>query len=199
MKSMKAAVLLPVLGALLFGCAHLQAGQVDARLRTDLWVEAQEAYWRGEFTRAESRFARLARDHAGTLEGQESLFYLGAMRLDPRHDDWDSEVAETYLSDYLDLLDGEGPRLYRYPEARSLHELARELNLPPGDRIAALQPGERTIRVEERVVVPGAQARDLEAEVARLRQQVAERDTRIQQQQEELERIRRTLIGPGRP
>jgi hypothetical protein len=194
---MKRLILLALWGVVGSGCAHLGAATGETRMRGELWTEAQDAFWSGNFASAEATFSRLARDHAGTLEGQESLFYLGAIRLDPRNPNWDSSAAEQRLGSYLALLETEGPRLYRYPEALSMYELARELNLPPDSRIAALQPGERTIRIEERVVVPGQEARDLQAEVTRLRQQLAERDARIREQQEELERIRRTLIGPG--
>jgi TolA-binding protein len=194
---MKRLIMLALLGAIGSGCAHLGQPAADARIRTELWTEAQYAFWSGDFVVADATFARLARDYPRTLEGQESLFYLGALRLDPRNPNWDSAAAERRLGSYLALLEGEGPRLYRYPEARSMFELASELNRPADSRIAALQPGERTIRVEERVIVPGQEARELQAEVTRLRQQIAERDTRIREQQEELERIRRTLIGPG--
>jgi len=196
---MKHSITLSMLAFIAVGCAHLQSGAVDTRLRTNLWTQAQEAFWAGEFGIAEGAFAALTRDYPRTLEGQESLFYLGALRLDPRNAEWDSERAEERLREYLGLIDTEGPRLYRYPEARTLYELARELNLPPDDRMAALQPGERTILVEERVIVPAQESRELQAEVVRLRQRLAEGEIRIQEQQEELERIRRTLIGPARP
>jgi hypothetical protein len=188
-----------LLAALASGCAHLTAGQAAPRERMALWEQGQEALAVNDFVRAEEAFQRLAREHAGTLEGRESLFYLGAIRLDPRNARWDSQAAEVRFGEYLRYLTIEdAPRLYRYPEAQTLHEIARQLNLPPDSRVAMLQPEERVVTVQERVVVPAAQSRELAAEVERLRQQVTERDTRIRQQQEELDRIRRTLTGPGR-
>jgi hypothetical protein len=176
------------------GCAHLGGLQADSRQRTALWVEAHEALEAEQFGRAEALFGNLARVHAGTLEGRESLFYLGVLRLDPRNPEWSSEPAERHLAEYLAFLEAGGPRVHRYPEAFTLHEIARQLNLPPEFRVAGLQPEERV--VEERVVVPAEQSRELVAEATRLRQQVTEQDARIRQLQEELERIRRTLTAP---
>ena len=47
-------------------------------------------------------------------------------------------------------------------------------------------------------VVPASESRELTAEVARLREELAASQATNQQQQEELERIRRTLTAPGR-
>lgn len=179
------------------GCAQLGMGTIDPRERTGLWADAQAALAAEEFSRAEAIFSRLATEYGESVEGRESLFYLGAIRLDPRNAAWDSGPAEEWLARYLSHIDSGGPRLYRYPEARSMHELARQLNLPAESRVAGLQPEERVVRVEERVVVPAQQSRAQVEEIQSLRQQVAERDARIQQQQEELERIRRTLTAPA--
>jgi hypothetical protein len=186
------AVLLP-----LGGCAHLGLGGGEAAERADLWTRAQEALAAQEFETAEATFEEIHERFPETLEGRESMFYLGAIRIDPRNPEWDPRPAEVRLADYLSIMDDEGPRIYRYPEARTLHEIARQLNLPPESRVPGLQPEERVVTVEERVVVPGQQSRELAAEVADLRRQLAEREARIQQQAEELERIRRTLTGPG--
>jgi hypothetical protein len=198
MKSFAPTLLLLVLtGAA--GCAHLVGTTEDPRQRTALWAEAQEALAVENFVGAEAAFSRLADGFANSLEGRESLFYLGSIRLDPRNPEWDPAVAQTRLGQYLSYIAmPDGPRLYRYPEAHTLHEIARQLNLPPDSRVAGLQPEERVVTIAERVVVPAEQSRELASEVERLRQQLAERETRIRQQQEELERIRRTLTGPGR-
>jgi TolA-binding protein len=179
------------------GCASLGLAGGESADRTELWNRAQNALAVEEFSLAEGIFEELVGNYPETLEGRESLFYLGSLRLDPRNPDWDPRPAETRLAEYLAIMEGDEARIYRYPEARTLHELARQLNLPPESRVAGLQPEERVVTVEERVVVPGRQSRELTAQVAELRRQLAERDARIQQQQEELERIRRTLTGPG--
>src|SRR5690606_10279469 len=85
--------------------------------------------------------------------------------------------------------------LHRRPEAVTLLQLARQLNMPAEERVPGLQPETRV--VTERVVVPARESRALAAEVDRLRRLLAERDATIQQQKEELERIRKTLTGRG--
>jgi hypothetical protein len=183
---------------MLAGCAPLRALGLHTEERTALWIDAHRFLSAAEFAEAETAFAELAREYPRTVEGRESLFYLGALRLDPRNDDWDSDLAEVRLAEYLDLARDGGPRLYRYPEARTLHEIAEQLNLPAGARVAGLRTEERVDTVQQRVVVPAEESQDLAAQIDRLRQLVAERDARIREQQEELERIRRTLTAPAR-
>jgi hypothetical protein len=195
---MKRLIQLALLLAPLAGCAHLAGGGSSARDRADLWSAAQVALAEQEYVRAEAVFTQLSTRFPDSLEGRESLFYLGALHLDPRNPGWDAGPAQDRLEQYLAGMEtATAPRLYRYPEAQILHEIARQLNLPPAERVAALQPGERV--VEERVLVPAQQSRELADEVVRLRQLLAERDARVAQQQEELERIRRTLTAPARP
>ncbi len=195
---MKRLLLWIVLAAPLTGCAHLGFGSNSSEIRRDLWDDSQRAFAAGEFAAAEAGFERLASDFPDTLEGRESLFYLGTIHLDPRNPRWDSEPAQAWLERYLGLPEEEGPRIYRHPEAETLHEIARQLNLPPAARISALQPEAPEI-IEQRVVVPGAESREQAATIQRLEGVVSERDARIQQLEEELERIRRTLTGPPRP
>lgn len=183
--------------AALSGCARVLGTSGESQ-RAALWVQAQHSLWAGNFTAAQEGFTYLRDSYPETAEGRESLFYLGAIYMDPRNDDWDSEPAEQHLTEYLALLSDSGPRLYRYPEAQTLHELARQLNLPGDSRVAALQPEERVIRIEERVVVPASENRELTTELARLREELAASQALNRQQQEELERIRRTLTAPSR-
>lgn len=196
---MTRSILLFVLLSASSGCASLGLGSTGGGRGSaqELWNGASDALARYDFERAESLYTRLATDHPETVEGRESVFYLGAIHLDPRNPDWDPAPAQARLEEYLANREG-GPRLYRYLEAQTLHEIARQLNLPPESRVAGLQPEERVVTVERRVVVPARQSRELSAEVSRLREQIAERDARIAQQQEELERIRRTLTTPAR-
>lgn len=193
---MKRLVYLLLVLASLSGCAHLMGSSTGTRDRGAVWAEGQEAFWAGDFERAIERFGHLSENFPETLEGRESLFYLGTIYLDPRNPEWDSEPAEQHLGEYLAFITEDGPRLYRYTEARTLHEIARQLNLPPSSRVAALQPEEQIVRVQERVVVPGSESRELSAEVARLRGELTASQERVRQQQEELDRIRRTLTSP---
>ncbi|MQA91488.1 MAG: hypothetical protein GEU90_14895 [Gemmatimonas sp.] len=178
------------------GCASMgfSGGQSDGRMA--LWARAQNALAAEEFLVAEGIFEEVIASYPSTLEARESLFYLGSLRLDPRNPDWDPIPAEARLAEYISLME-RGAEIFRYPEARTLHELARQLNMPPESRVAGLAPEERVVTVEERLVVPGTQTRELSTQVAELQRQLEERDARIQQQQEELDRIRRTLTAPG--
>lgn len=194
---MKRVAALLLLVAALSGCAHVLGTTGDSQ-RAALWVQAQHSLWEGNFPAALEAFTYLRDSYPETAEGRESLFYLGAIYMDPRNDEWNSQPAEEHLTDYLSLMSDSGPRLYRYPEAQTLHELARQLNLPGDSRVAALQPEERVIRVEERVVVPASENRELTAELARLREELAASQALNRQQTEELERIRRTLTAPSR-
>lgn len=189
---------LPFLLALVVtACATLAPGS-RGREGRQLWTEAHLALRAENFRAADSAFNRLATDHAGTEEGREALFFMGEMRMDPRNPGWNSLRAADYLRRYLALADSARGEIHREPEARTFLELANQLNLPPDQRVAALQPGtvERTVPGPVRIV-PGEQAAELNAEVLRLRRELADRDETIRRQREELNRIRNTL-APGR-
>ncbi|MEX0912739.1 MAG: hypothetical protein WD737_00645 [Gemmatimonadota bacterium] len=195
---MKRLVQLALLILPLSGCAHFGLAGNEAEVRQNLWSQAHEALAGGDYSGAAANFERLARTYPTTLEGRESLFYLGAIGLDPRNPAWDSAPAEEWFSRYLGLVGEDGePRLYRYPEARTLEEIARQLNLPAASRVIGLQPEERVVVQEDRVVAPATESRQLASEIERLQAELADRDARIREQQAELERIRRTLTGSG--
>jgi len=182
---------------LLSACAHLGLGRSDHRTRAELWEQAHAALASSDFEGASARFGELADRHPDTIEGRESLFYLGALRLDPRNPGWDPRPAEDLLGRYVALQAAEqNTTVYRHPEAQILLQLAQQLNMPPQERVPGLQPEVVTREVPRRVVVPAQESRALASEVERLRGQVAERDATIRQQREELERIRRTLTRP---
>lgn len=190
---------LSVLSLVLFtGCAHLglNAAQVD---RKSMWNAAHEAFAGDDFALASRLFAKLADEHRETLEGRESLFYSGAISLDPRNPEWDPAPAEKALSQYLNYDTEKAGEIHRRPEGETLYELARQLNMPARERVPGLQPEvvEREVTVPRRVVVPAEESRALAAEVERLRATIAEHEATIQQQREELERIRRTLTRPN--
>ena len=192
--------LAPLVVLLLSACATIGLGS-EGRERDDLWSVAHLALQAERFAAADSAFSRLATMHPGTEEGRESLFFLGAMHLDPRNPGWSSGEAAEYLRRYLALADSAREvQIHRRPEAVTILQLANQLNMPAEQRIGALQPQTQTERVAVPGpvrVVPGEQARELAAEVERLQRQVAERDETIKKQREELNRIRNTL-APGR-
>lgn len=194
----------------LVGCAHLGGNTGGgAAARMQLWHDAHGALGAVQFARADTLFSRLARDYAATETGRESLFYLGALRLDPRNPDWDPQRSETALNQYLAIDTSATVKIHRRPEGETLQQIARQLNLPAEDRIEGLQPETREVTrtrtVPRRVVVRGREAAGLAAEVQRLRRQLAEResqigerDAQIRKQGEELDRIRKTLTGTRR-
>ncbi|MDR0786393.1 MAG: tetratricopeptide repeat protein [Gemmatimonadota bacterium] len=187
----------PAMFVLVAGCATLNSFGKKDHGAEQIWTNGQDALSRIEFEAAETAFTRLVDEYPNTPEGRESLFYLGVLRLDPRNTLFDTRIAEDWFTAYLDR-STRGERVYRFPEAEVFFEIAHELNLPPDSRVAVLQPVERVITIEEQVLVPTEESRELTMRINRLRTQVAERDSTIKAQQDELERIRRTLTG-GRP
>jgi hypothetical protein len=181
---------------LLAACASVGgAERRAAEARLALWHEAHAAVAAGQFGRADTLYGTLIGQHGATEQGRESLFYLGALRLDPRNPNWSSALAETALEMYLGT---DSTARTRRPEARTLYELARQLNLPSESRAPGLQAETRVVERPVRVVVPGREASSLQAEVNRLREQINTKDATIKRQEEELDRIRRTLAAPGR-
>ncbi|MDQ3388170.1 MAG: hypothetical protein M3483_01570 [Gemmatimonadota bacterium] len=193
---------IPLLVALLVGCAPLSRMGGGSE-RADLWRSAHWAFLAQRFQEADSIFSRLTEHHSDSQEGREAHFYLGTIRMDPRNPGWDSGAAAAELRLYLAEADSADPRaIGRRPEATTLLELASQLNLPPSDRIAALQPDTvmrtRTVSGAPRRIVSAEESRALGAEVDRLRGMVRERDETIRRQREELNRIRNTLAPSGR-
>jgi hypothetical protein len=184
-------LLLPLL--LLSACSTLGLSRSETPERIVLWNQAHQSLHSGEFAQAAAQFERVAREHPDSDAGRESLFYLATIRLDPRNPEWDPAPAEEHLRLYLAADSAQPGIVQRFPEARTLFQLARQLNMPADERVPGLQPETRV--VTQRVVVPARESRALAAEVDRLRRQLAERDATIQQQKEELERIRKTLTG----
>lgn len=174
------------------GCASLMALEPGARERSSLWERAHHALAQGRFGQADSVFKHLADEHARSKEGREALFFLGALRLDPRNPEWNPRPAEATLRDYL-AIDTTGARVERRAEADMLVQLAAQLNLPAEERVSGLRPETRVVQVPrvvyraEQCQAPGG------GEVVELRRQIAERDEQIKRQREELERIRKTL------
>lgn len=180
---------------LLSSCAHLGLAPSESRDRGRLWDEAHGYFATSEFERADSVFALIAERYPESNEGRESLFYRGALALDPRNPEFDAEPAEAYLQRYL-LADTAGrARIHRRPEGETLYELAHQLNLPPGERIDALAPPTERTTVVVTESVPQTLGQDNE----RLRRELATREVQIQQLREELERIRKTLTGGQGP
>lgn len=189
---MKATVWLIATVLLLPGCAALGLGGGDDR-SSDHWSQAHQALAVEDYPRAQALFQRLVNEQPESSLARESVFYLGAMRMDPRNPAWDPKPAEGLLREYL-AFDSVGLVTGNRAEADILLQLAAQLNMPPRERLPAFQP-EVVVTRPERVIVPAQESRALAAEVAQLRREVAARDSTIQAQREELERIRRTLTG----
>lgn len=186
-------VLAGVAAVLLFtACATVGIGGSGGR--RELWEQAHEAMSRDSFRVAEALFARLAREFPRTHEGHEARFYLGVLNLEPRGG-VDLRAADEHLRAYLS---GDPQRRlygYHHREAESLLQFTRLMLTPCEQRIPPI--GCTTItRVETRPSEPlpaPPQAGNQAEVVARLRQQVADRDARIRELENELQRIRNTL------
>ncbi len=167
-------------------CASLSRAEVQNDAGPALWRAAHAALDSGDFAAAEEAFSELASAHPETPEGREALFFVGSLRLDPRNPEWNPAPAEQGLRGYLQQ-DG----VARRPEATTLLQLAQQLNMPPEQRVAGLQPPTRVIEVPQRITT--VERCSSLGQVDALRRQVAEKDEEIRKQREELERIRRTL------
>lgn len=183
---------------LLGGCAHLGVRLPQTNDRLALWDEGHQALATAEFGRADSIFNALAEHYPESDAGRESLFYLGALRLDPRNPNWDPAPAERRLREYLALDSVEVNTVHRRPEAEILVAVAHQLNLPPAERISGLQPETTVVKVPQRIV-SYKQSEAQAGQIAELRDQVASRDAEIRKLQDELERIRKTLTSGRRP
>ncbi len=176
--------------ALLGGCATLST--VTSPSREGLWRQAHHAMRQDSVRIALAAFERLAAEFPETTEGREARFHLGALYLEPREATFDASRALQNLELYT-ATDSARNRPIRRPEARTLRALALEASRPCEERTGAL-------RCDPAVVVrtrtsPGdtVVVRTGDADVARLRREVAERDATIRGLREELQRIRNTL------
>jgi len=194
MKTLRLLVILPLLAA----CATLGRGRGSSEGgnagRSQLWVQAFDAYSRDSVRVAQALFQRLAADYPRTHEGHEARYFLGVLSLDPRATA-DVRAAEQHLSVYLaddsvHTLKG----TYRR-EATSLLGLVRQLRAPCDQRTAGL--GCDTTVVSRTVTQPSGDAGSA-AEAARWRRMYVERGDTIRDLRTELERIRNTL-APRKP
>lgn len=189
-----------LLAAMFAGCAHFAGEDPEAGVSDVLWREGHAALAREDFATASTAFRRLSDQYRESEEGREALFYLGTLRIDPRNPAWNPEPAVERLRSYLALDTLRDVRIHRRPEAQTLLQLAEQLTMPPEERVPGLQPEPQVevVKVPEevRVVVPATESRALKEEIGRLERQVAERDEQIRRQREELDRIKKTLVGP---
>lgn len=175
-----------VLLSAIAACASLSRGDVPDNTNVTMWRAAHAALDTGDFAAADRAFSELASAYPNTPEGREARFYVGSLRLDPRNPEWNPAPAEEGLRSYLDQ-----DEIARRPEATTLLQLAQQLNMPPEQRVAGLQPPTRVIEVPQRITTV-ERCPSLE-QVEALQRQVSEKDEEIRKQREELERIRRTL------
>ncbi|MGH7459350.1 MAG: tetratricopeptide repeat protein [Longimicrobiaceae bacterium] len=184
-------LLIPTLLLLTAGCASLSSS--PARPEPDVkgetgWRLAHAALREGAYDSALVLFERLHLTRPESLYGREALFFSAVILMDPRNPEWDPEAASTPLRGYLER-EPDGPEPPRVREAETLLVFARQLTLPPEERLAALRPGERVVRVEDGETGAGA---------SELRAQLARKDAEIRRLRQELERIKRTLVPEGR-
>jgi hypothetical protein len=179
------------LAALLGGCATLST--VTSPAREGLWRQAHHAMREDSVRLAIAGFERVAAEYPETSQGREARFHLGTLYLEPRADTFDPAKALRNLDVYV-ATDSARNHPIRRPEARTLRQLAREATLPCEQRTGPLRCDPAVVvrtrtTAGDTVVVRNGDG----AEVARLRQQVAERDATIRSLREELQRIRNTL------
>ena len=179
------------LAAVVGGCATL--APLTSPTRDGLWRQAHHAMRQDSIRVAIAAFERLANEYPNTSEGRDARFHLGTLYLAPAEGTFDPARSVDNLDRFIDTDTVDG-RVPRRPEARTLRALAHEATLPCEQRTGPLRCDPAVV-VETRVtggdtvVVRTGDA----AEVARLRQQVAERDATIRQLRDELQRIRNTL------
>jgi hypothetical protein len=182
------------LAALVTGCATLPRNSGAERGR--LWRQAHDAYARDSLRVAAAAFQRLATDHPRSYEGHESRFYLGVLALEPGSG-LDLGTAVQNLGMYITEDSAGGVRGYHLREARSLLRMAAELRRPCGDRGSGVRC--EVAPVATRTEPTATAEPPANAETARLRREVAERDDQIRRLREELERIRSTLAPRRTP
>ncbi|HEX6202897.1 MAG TPA: hypothetical protein VF100_07840 [Thermoanaerobaculia bacterium] len=169
------------------GCSTVNTVFERPASRLDM---AREALHRGAFTTADQILSALAAEEPDTAEGDEALFLLGLLHLDPRNPAWSPAEAEVVLARYLEFPFGE-----HRPEGVALYALARRLAKP---QIAATTA--RTVPLPADELEPPQPGAELEAidageasEADRLRAEVAARDRELAKLRDEIERIRRRL------
>lgn len=186
---------------LLQGCATLRGGAANNGDRSRLWDQAHAAYAQDSFRVAAAAFQRLATDHPRTYEGHEARFYLGVLSLEPRSS-VDLTVARQQLQMYL-AEDSMAPRRgYHGREAGSLLRLVTELQRPCETRAGAVACDTRVVTrtVTEPGATPAPSSDGISnAEAARLRRTIDEREQTIRDLREELQRIRNTLAPRRQP
>jgi hypothetical protein len=178
------------IAGLLVSCATLKAPfESSAEERFD---QGLEALARGEYPVAYGHLSWVAEHHSHEKYGQQALLALAAMELDPRNQSRRIEVGADMAANYLRL--PEKP-LWTQPVAQTLYLLSLELG-------AAEERAERAERQAERVAeklpnLPGpsvtAKLRTTEQERERLARRVDALEKQLQEKEQELERIKKTI------
>jgi tetratricopeptide (TPR) repeat protein len=178
------------IAGLLVSCATLKApfeSSAEERFNQGL-----EALARGEYPVAYGHLSWVAEHHSHEKYGQQALLALAAMELDPRNQSRRIEVGADMAANYLRL--PEKP-LWTQPVAQTLYLLSLELG-------AAEERAERAERQAERVAeklpnLPGpsvtAKLRTTEQERERLARRVDALEKQLQEKEQELERIKKTI------
>ena len=186
----------PLLVSVLFlaGCATFPPR--PGADRTRLWEQGHDAFAADSLRVAAAAFQRLTNEHPHSREGHEARFYLGVLALEPASG-LDLSVASEQLAMYLVEDSIRSYPGYHRAEAATLLRLAGDLRRPCAERT---NPALRcTAAAPTRAADAPAAEGSGNAEAARLRREIAERDETIRRLRDELERIRNTLAPRRTP
>lgn len=178
------------LAGLLTGCATLK-GSLESR-GEQRFEESLAALARGDYRTAQEGLAWVAQNDADEDHGRAALLALAALELDPRNPARRIAVGADVAASYLALEDKEA---WTNPVAQTMYLLGLELG-------AAEERVEKAERAVERAnarlpSLPGpsvsARIRNAEQERDKLKARVETLEKQLQEKEQELERIRKTI------
>lgn len=176
-------------GVLVAGCSTFSSLlRSKEHSRFESGIEALAA---GDYAAAHEDLAWVAERFANQTDGQRAVVVLAVMELDPRNPARRTDVGTDLAATYLQLPDREA---WVDPVARTIYLLGLELG-------AAEERAQRAERAAESPrqlpTLPGpsvtARLRSVEQERDRLAKRVTELETQVAAQEQEIQRIRRTI------
>lgn len=151
-------------------------------------ANAQERAGRGDFDAADSLLGRFARQHAGTHNGSEAIFWQGVFRLDPSNRNGSLTVGLATLDAYL-----ADPRPHDHAtEAITLRRVAAQLDAANRLAVSASNAAHEVATASPSRASTGSETKTADAnadEIKRLKDELAKANA-------ELERIKRRLAQP---
>lgn len=189
-----------MLAVFLAGCATLGTGAPSPEERLERGIDALQA---GDLVTANIELRWLWENHWDQPIGKQALLVLAAAELDPRNPARRTDAAATMATLVLDMAD---TPTWMVPIAQTMYLLSLELGVNDDlitnlvaqrDNLHGLPtlPG---ANVQDRIDALRSERDSLAARARTLEQTVTARDRTIQEKDQELERIRRTLTGGGR-